>query len=108
MSDDNNWIKKLKKGDKIYICSDKFLSNIITLTTVKKVTAKGYIRVENGDLYYNGNCKIDTWTQYFLKQYNPEIEAHYNHMCCSINFQDMLSKPYDKVKRIFDILNEVE
>ena len=111
---DNNWIKELKEGDKVYTRGGGFQRDALTLAIVKKVTSKGHIRLENGNLYHNGSHRVDSWTHYDLVQHTPELEAklkaeaHYNHMCYSINAQDMRGKPVDQVQRIYDILNEVE
>jgi len=111
---DNGWIEELKEGDKVYTRGGSFQTDNLTLTTVKKITPKGYIRTKNDRLYRGGHCRVDSWTHYDLVQYTPEletklkVEAHYNHMCYSINAQDMRGKPIDKVQRIYDILNEAE
>lgn len=110
----NDWIKELKEGDKVYTQGGGFSTNTLTLTTVKKITPKGHVRIENGTLYRNGSHRVDSWTHYNLVQHTPELElklkakVHYSHMCHSINAQDMRGKSLDQVQRIYDILKEVK
>ena len=82
------------------------------LSKVIKITPKGAIKIEGGSLFRNGSHKCDSWHWDYLVQWTQELEdkikaeAHYNHMCHSINAQDMRGKPLDQVQRIYDILQE--
>jgi len=108
----NEWLNNLKRGDKVYVEDTNYGSTKLTLTTIIKITQKGSIKVESGRLFKNGRCRFDPWHSVTLIQHTPELEAkikaeaHYNHMCYSINAQDMRGKPLDQVQRIYDILKE--
>lgn len=102
----NEWIKDLKAGDKVYIKDE----NVLTLTTVKKVTPKGSIRTGAGYLFKNGECRVGSWTHTCLRQWTQEFEdklkakAHLNHMQYTINAVDMRTVNKDKVQAVYDIL----
>lgn len=108
----DEWIKDLKVGDKVYVRGGSFGGEQHTLTKVIKITPAGKIKIEGGNLFKDGLHKCDSWHWDVLEQYTSELEAklkteaHYNHMCYSINAQDMRGMPLNQVQRIYDILRE--
>jgi len=109
MSDE--WIKELKAGDKVYIDSSRFGSIQLSLTTVKKITPKGYVRTNNNNdsLFRNG------WYQsWHLVQWTQEIEdklkaeAHFNQLAHSINAIDARTLTPEQVQKIYDIIKAEE
>lgn len=114
MSDE--WIKKLKAGDKVYIDSSKFGSTQLSLTTVKKITPKGYVRTNdnNDSLFRNGWYLIDSRTRWYLVQWTQELEdklkaeAHFNQLAHSINAIDARTLTPEQVQKIFDIIKTGE
>ena len=109
---DNEWLNDLKVGDKIYVCGFRFGVEKYILSKIIKITPKGTVKIKDGSLFKNGSHKTDSWHWDHFEQYTPELEAkikaeaHYNHMCYSINAQDMRGKPLEQVQKIYDILNE--
>ena len=114
LGENDEWIKDLKEGDKIYTYGGGFGGNHYTLRTVKKITPKGHVRLDDDDLYKNGYHRTDSWHGYYLKQYTIELEkklahaARINHIQYSINDMDMRKISTDKLLRIWEILNETE
>ena len=113
MSDE--WINKLKAGDKVYVKSSGLGSTTRhNLTTVKKITPKGYVRTEDGSLFRNGTCKTSEWSWVDLAQWTQEIEdklkakAHFNQLAHSINAVDARTLTLEQVQKIFDIIKVVE
>jgi hypothetical protein len=71
---DTDWIKYLKKGDKVYIDRGQFGMAQLDLTTVKKITQKGHVRTDADTLFRDGNYRIDPWTHWYLVQWTQELE----------------------------------
>ena len=109
----DEWIKNLKAGDKVYIKSSG-LGSIIrhSLTTVKKITPKGHVRTEDGSLFRNGTCKTGDWSWIDIVQWTQEIEdklkakAHFNQLAHSINAIDARTLTSEQAQKIFDIIKE--
>ena len=112
LSGDTEWIKELKEGDKVYSYGGRLGNRQRSLHTVKKITPKGHIRLDDDDLYMDGYHRMDAWGGYYLKQYTPELEqklaqaAHISKMQYTINNMDMRKISTDKLQRIWDILDE--
>ena len=83
-----------------------------TLSTVIKITPKGSIKIDDGNLFKNGCHNYSAWNYDYLEPYTPELEAklkserHYNHMCSKITGIESRKLSKDKVQRIYDILRE--
>ena len=107
-----DWIKDLEAGDKVYIDRGRFGTTELDLTTVKKITPKGHVRTDADTLFRDGNYRIDSWTHWILVQWTQELEdklkaeAHYKHMCYSINAIDARTLTPVKVQKIYDIIKE--
>lgn len=106
--ENKDWIKELKVGDKVFIEQRHGLS----LTTVKTITKKGYIRTEYNYLFRNGTCRIDAYTSWDLKQCTPELENkfHFNNKIARMR-KEIKNVDYSKVHHIhvdaiWHILNE--
>lgn len=114
LGDSTEWIKELKEGDKVYSHGGRLGNRQYSLRTVKKITPKGHVRLDDDDLYRNGYHSIDSWGGYYLKQYTPELEQrlaqarHVSKMQYTINNMDMRKISTDKLQRIWDILKEDE
>ena len=112
LDDSTEWIKELKEGDKVYSYGGGLGGGNYSIKTVKKVTPKGHIRLDDDDLYRDGYYRVDSWHGYYLKQHTPELEqtlaeaAHISKMQYTINYMDMRKISTDKLQRIWDILNE--
>lgn len=111
MSDE--WIKKLKAGDKVYILGSGLDSiKQYSLTTVKKITPKGHVRTENGSLFRNGTYKTGGWSWVDLVQWTQELEdklkaeAHFNQLAHSINAIDARTLTPEQVQKIYDVIKE--
>ena len=112
----DEWIKELKAGDKVYIDSSRFGSTALDLTTVKKITPKGYVRTNdnNDSLFRNGWYQIDSCSRWHLVQWTQEIEdklkakAHFNQLAHSINAVDARTLTPDQVQKIYDIIKDVK
>ena len=107
MSDE--WRTKLKAGDKVYIDSSRFGSTVLNLTTVKKITPKGYVRTNDN----NDSLFRDGWyTHWHLVQWTQEIEdklkakAHFNQLAHSINAVDARTLTPEQVQKIYDIIKD--
>ena len=107
-----DWIKDLEVGDKVYIKQREFETAQLDLTTVKKITPKGHIRTNDNSLFRDGERRVDSWTHWYLVQWTQELkdklkaEAHYKHMCYSINAIDARTLTPEKVQKIYDIIKE--
>ena len=112
MSDD--WITKLKAGDKVYVKTSGVGRDILNLTTVTRVTPAGAIKIESGSLFRKGSHKIDSWNHEYLREWTQELEdklkaeAHFNQLAHSINAIDARTLTPDQVQKIFDIIKTVE
>ena len=114
MSDE--WIKNLAAGDKVYIDSSRFGSTVLDLTTVKKITPKGYVRTNdnNDSLFRNGWYRVDSWGSWHLVQWTQDLEdklkakAHFNQLAHSINAVDARTLTPDQVQKIYDIIKDVK
>lgn len=114
MSDE--WIKDLKTGDKVYIDSSRFGSTQLNLTTVKKITPKGYVRTNdnNDSLFRNGWHRLNSWDHWHLVQWTQELEdklkaeAHFNQLAHSINAIDARTLTPEQVQKIYDIIKAVK
>ena len=112
MSDE--WIKNLKVGDKVYIDSSKFGETKLSLTTVKKITPKGYVRTNdnNDSLFRNGLYRIDECARWYLVQWTQELEdklkaeAHFNQLAHAINAIDARTLTPDQVQKIYNVIKE--
>ena len=111
---DNNWLKALKAGDKVYVISNGLSGGQYRLNTVQKVTSTGRIRV-NGVLYRDGCYNAPGgWSGSKLEQHTPELEnrfkteAQLRHMCYEIKNVDVFKLSSDKVKKIYDIIKATE
>jgi len=107
----DEWIKKLKTGDKVYVKSSGLGS--MERTTVKKITPKGYVRTESDYLFRNGMCKTGDWSWVDLVQWTQELEdelkaeAHFNQLAHSINTVDARTLTPEQVQKIYDIIKVV-
>lgn len=70
----DEWLKILRAGDKVYIDSGRFGPTDLNLTTVKKITQKGHVRTENNMLFRGGHRRIDAWQTISLVQWTQELE----------------------------------
>jgi len=105
------WTKDLKAGDKVYIDRGRYGTRKLDLTTVKKITPKGFVRA--GDvLFRDGYYNIDSWSGWSLIRWTQELEdqlkaeAHFNYMAHSINAIDARTLTLEKVQKIYDIIKE--
>jgi len=105
----DEWIKALKQGDKVYTKKDGFNNSIYVLHTVKKITPKGYVRLDDDSLYLDGYRRIiDSYHKLKLVQWTPELEieleekAHLRIMQNMINNLDMRTQPTEVVQAIYD------
>lgn len=112
---DNDWLKELKVGDPVYIYTSGTIGDSYRLTTVKKITPKGAIRVENGDLYKNGTYSVSgSWTWYYLKQWSPELQKElYDKKILStkrykIRETDWYKVSSENINKIHDLLHPTE
>lgn len=111
MSDE--WIKELEAGDKVYIKTSGIGRNTLHLSTVKKITPKGYVRTESDNLFKNGHRKVDSWNSESLVEWTQELEdklkakAHFNQLAHSINAIDARTLTPEQVQKIFDIIKAV-
>ena len=107
---DNDWIKELKRGDKVYTYISQYGTERYNLTKVKKVTPKGFIRVENDDLFRDGVRRTDDWTRYQLKKWTPELETKLNNKKILENRMyklknvDWSNVEISKINRIYEML----
>jgi len=111
----DEWIKELKKGDKVYVENSGLGSaNGLSLTTVKKITPKGHVRTESDYLFRNGTCKTGGWSWVELVQWTQELEdeqkarAHFNRLAHSINAIDARTLTSEQVQKIYDIIKAGE
>lgn len=69
------FLKLLKPGDKVIIKSSTGgFSHSFNVGFVKKITPKGRIRIENGNLFKDGICRVgDYFYQYLLEYKDGEV-----------------------------------
>ncbi len=107
-----DWIKDLKVGDKIAFKRKKFGRSYVSITTVKKITPKGYIRTNNDILFRDGNCKIDSWDSWTLMQWTPELEdilkakAKTKLQIQFIKEAKLTKLTPDQIQRVYNIIKE--
>ena len=110
--DDDGWIKELKEGDKVYTHVSRTMGSSYTLTTVKKITPKGHVRVANGDLYKGGTYSSESWTYYKLVKYTPALEKNiadtkkYNTRKMRLRETNWHDVSIEKVNKIYKILSD--
>lgn len=69
--EDNEWLKTLKVGDKVFV-RHGYDSKNMSIRTVKKITPKKNIRLNNDLLFKNGECKQSVWSSDYLIKYSDE------------------------------------
>lgn len=73
MSDE--WISNLKAGDKVYSRGTGMAIDIYTLHTVKRITSKGAVRLDDDILYKEEIHYAPFGGSSVLVQWTPELEA---------------------------------
>lgn len=110
---DNEWIKNLTVGSKVYVLDNNYGKNRYKLHTVKKITPKGHVRIDNGDLFKGGTCKTSDWSWNILVEYTEELETELDKqkriefLQYSINGLDARNiNDIDKLEHIWRLLKE--
>jgi len=112
---DDEWIKELNAGDKVYVNAGGGLyKDTLILTTVKKITPAGNVKTECGSLFRNGRHRIDSWNSEYLRPWTQELEddlkakVHFNQLAHSINAVDARTLTPEQVQKIYDIIKVVK
>ena len=72
MSDDKEWLKELKAGDKVFVRRG-FDDSDVDVQIVKRITPKGAVRIDNDILFKNGVCREGVWMpDKYLVKYSEE------------------------------------
>lgn len=72
--EDNEWLKDLNVGDKVFV-RHGYDSKNMSIRTIKKITPKKNIRLNNDLLFKNGECRQGVWSSdYYLIQWSQETE----------------------------------
>lgn len=112
MATDNEWLKSLKEGDKVFIENINSMGSRLILDTVKKITPTGKIRTSNDMLFKNGDYHAGAWTFYNLVQWTQTLEDELNalkelkSMIYKIREFDFRKLSFDQVSRMYGIINE--
>ena len=102
----------IAEGDKVYTHVNRAVGSSYTLTTVKKITPKGHVRIANGDLYKGGSYSSGSWNFYKLVQYTPELEQDiadtkkYNTLKMRLRETNWHEVSIEKVNKIYEILSD--
>lgn len=82
---DYEWTKNLKPGDKVYVQSG-YIGEYLKIHTVKNITPKGKVRLDNGKLFTDGFRRVEGYaSNEFLVKWTQELEDR-------IKFNDMINK----------------
>ena len=99
----DNWLKELKAGDKVFVCSNGGRS----LETVQRITPTGRVVVNNTQ-YTNGSNTSNMWNILRLEEATEEKIQKYKNACFVRRvFEAMRVKKcmtYSQAKQINEIL----
>jgi len=107
--EEKNWIQELKAGDKVVVSTGSYDKKI---TSVTKITPKGFINVESGQTFTSdGNQRGgDTWHRTYLSQLTDEVALGFKkqalvNRCKVIQFNKLT---VEQLEKILSILKEGE
>lgn len=112
MSEDKEWIKELKAGDKVFVRKG-FDDSDMNVRIVKRITPKGAVRLADNTLFKDGVYNSSTWSpcQHLLK-YSEEkvaeiqvVRARRGHVRKLENVRWGHLKP-ELVDAVYGMLNE--
>lgn len=101
--DNNDWIKELKEGDKVVISNRHGKS----ITTVAKITPKGFIKTEKGFQFNQDGSQRggDTWNSFYLRQLTEDVLLEFKknglmRKCKEIDFSKLSIEQFEQILEI--------
>jgi len=95
------WIKNLKVGDKVVVATGSYGRRI---TTVTKITPKGFINIESGQQFTQDGHQRggDTWHRAYLSELTDAVRLEFKknslvQKCKEINFEKLSIEQLEQI-----------